>query len=181
MIILQKREQVEIYQVKLALREKTKQNPFIAVLILAREQSEITAELLKEYLLPTLPIRACNNLLIRLTQQGYLEKKHRQTFSGNNWLEQSYLEAHSNDDDYDNLPFVLTGLGDQSAIDKSFWVGEKGIYNVYVSHSNLLNQQIIKIEKIQRGEDDRNEIKAIRTPTRNGCTASFVVTVIRNC
>jgi hypothetical protein len=154
MITLRKSEQIEIYQVELALKEKTKQSPFIAVLILAQEQGEITAETLKDNLLPTLPIRACNNLLIRLTQQGYLEKKRQQNFKNDIWGRSFYDE---NESDYNNSIFNLTELGEQSAIDKSFWVGEKGIYNVYVSHSNLLGQQIIKTEKVDRNlEDDRN-------------------------
>ncbi len=136
------------------MKEKTKQSPFIAVLILAQEQGEITAETLKDNLLPTLPIRACNNLLIRLTQQGYLEKKRQQNFRNDIWGRSFYDE---NESDYNNSIFTLTELGEQSAIDKSFWVGEKGIYNVYVSHSNLLGQQIIKTEKVDRNlEDDRN-------------------------
>jgi hypothetical protein len=154
MITLRKSEQIEIYQVELALKEKTKQSPFIAVLILAQEQGEITAETLKDNLLPTLPIRACNNLLIRLTQQGYLEKKRQQNFRNDIWGRSFYYE---NESDYNNSIFTLTELGEQSAIDKSFWVGEKGIYNVYVSHSNLLGQQIIKTEKVDKNlEDDRN-------------------------
>jgi hypothetical protein len=154
MITLRKSELIEIYQVELALKEKTKQSPFIAVLILAQEQGEITAETLKDNLLPTLPIRACNNLLIRLTQQGYLEKKRQQNFRNDIWGRSFYYE---NESDYNNSIFTLTELGEQSAIDKSFWVGEKGIYNVYVSHSNLLGQQIIKTEKVDRNlEDDRN-------------------------
>lgn len=161
MITLRKNEQVEIYQVELALKEKTKQSPFIAVLLLAQEQREITAETLKDYLLPTLPIRACNNLLIRLTQQGYLEKKRQQNFR-NDILGRSFYDEDEND--YNESVFTLTELGEQSAIDKSFWVGEKGIYNVYVSHSNLLSQQIIKTEKVDRSEDDRNGYRIIRTP-----------------
>lgn len=155
MITLRKTEQIEIYQVELALKEKTKQSPFIAVLILAQEQGEINAVTLKDYLLPTLPIRACNNLLIRLTQQGYLEKKRQQNFRNNIWGHSFYDEEDEND--YNGSVFTLTELGEQSAVDKSFWVGEKGIYNVYISHSNLLNQQIIKTEKVERNlEDDRN-------------------------
>ncbi len=155
MITLRKTEQIEIYQVELALKEKTKQSPFIAVLILTREQDEITAEILKDYLLPTLPIRACNNLLIRLTQQGYLEKKRKQNFRNNIWSRS--FNDEEDEEDYNNSIFTLTELGEQSAIDKSFWIGEKGIYNVYVSHSNLLNQQIIMVEKVDRNlEDDRN-------------------------
>ncbi len=161
MTTLRKTEQVEIYQVELALKEKTKQSPFIAVLILAQEQGEITAETLKDYLLPTLPIRACNNLLIRLTQQGYLEKKRQQNFR-NDFFGYSFYNEGEND--YNGSIFKLTELGEQSAVDKSFWVGEKGIYNVYVSHSNLLNQQIIKTEKVERSEDDRNGNRIIRTP-----------------
>lgn len=154
MITLRKTEQIEIYQVELALKEKTKQSPFIAILILAQEQGEITAETLKDYLLPKLPIRACNNLLIRLIQQGYLEKKRQQNLRNDIWGRSFHDEDESN---YNGSIFTLTELGEQSAIDKSFWVGEKGIYNVYVSHSNLLNQQIIKTEKVDRNlEDDRN-------------------------
>ncbi len=135
MITLRKNEQVEIYQVELALKEKTKQSPFIAVLILAKELGEIDAISLKANLLPTLPERACENLLKRLASQEYLYEEEYGSFSS----------------------YTLTELGEQSATDKSFWVGEKGIYNVYVSHSNLLSQQIIKTEKVDRNlEDDRN-------------------------
>jgi hypothetical protein len=162
MITLRKTEKIKIYQVELALKEKTTQSPFIAVLILAQEQGEINAETLKEYLLPTLPIRACNNLLIRLTQQGYLEKKRHQNFRNNTWYDRFYDEEDENY--YNGSVFTLSELGEQSAVDKSFWVGEKGIYNVYVSDSNLLNQQIIKIEKVERAEDDRNGNRIIRTP-----------------
>lgn len=128
MITLRKSEQIEIYQVELALKEKTKQSPFIAVLILAQEQGEITAETLKDNLLPTLPIRACNNLLIRLTQQGYLEKKRQQNFRNDIWGRSFYDE---NESDYNNSIFTLTELGEQSAIDKSFGLVKKG-YTMYM-------------------------------------------------
>ncbi|TNE74933.1 hypothetical protein EP331_00495 [bacterium] len=155
MITLRKNEQVEIYQVELALKEKTKQSPFISVLILAQEQGEITAESLQENLLPTLPIRACNNLLQRLAQQNYLSKKRNQVFR-NDILGHSRFGNEQEEDNYGVSTFELTEIGEQSAIDKSFWIGEKGIYNVYVSHSNLLNQQIIRTEKVERNlEDDR--------------------------
>jgi hypothetical protein len=142
MIKLRKTEKIEIFQVELALKEKTKQSPFIAVLILARELGKIDAISLKENLLPTLPERACENLLKRLASQEYFYKKEYGNYSS----------------------YTLTELGEQSANDKSFWVGEKGIYNVYISHSNLLNQKIIKIEKIDRSEDDRNGNRITRTP-----------------
>ncbi len=161
MITLRKTEQIDIYQVELALKEKTKQSPFIAVLMLTQEQGEISAETLKDFLLPSLPIRACNNLLIRLTQQGYLEKKRQQNYRNDIWGRSFYDE---DENDYNDSIFILTELGEQSAIDKSYWVGEKGIYNVYISHSSLLIQQIVKTEKVDRSEDDRNGNRITRTP-----------------
>jgi len=167
MITLRKNEQVEIYQVELALKEKTKQSPFISVLILAQEQGEITAESLQQNLLPTLPIRACNNLLIRLTQQEYLEKTRKQTYRNDIFGRRSFggfYDDEENESDYNNSSFTLTELGEQSANDKSFWIGEKGIYNVYVSHSNLLNQQIIRTEKVERNLEDDRQSNRQNTP-----------------
>jgi hypothetical protein len=48
MIILKRNEDIEIFQVELALKTKTKQSPFISILILAQEQEEISAETLQE-------------------------------------------------------------------------------------------------------------------------------------
>lgn len=175
MITLRKNEQVEIYQVELALKEKTKQSPFIAVLMLAKEQGEITAESLQQNLLPALPLRACNNLLSRLEQSDYLDSDSESEFD-EDFLRQvlqmhrndlnkarKYLENLSESNEINSI-YSLTEFGEQSAIDKTFWIGEKGVFNVYVSHSNLLNQQIIRIEKVERSEDDRNGNGIIRTP-----------------
>lgn len=138
MITLRKTEQVEIYQVELALKEKTKQSPFIAVLILARELGEIDAISLKTNLLPTLPERACENLLKRIAKQGYFYEEEYGSFSS----------------------YTLTILGEKSAIDRSYWVGEKGIYDVYVStklfDDGFIPYHILKIEKSKTLEDDRN-------------------------
>lgn len=168
MITLRKNEQVEIYQVELALKEKTKQNPFIAVLILAKEQDEITAESLQQNLLPTLPIRACNNLLLRLEQQGYLLKKRNQIFRNDTWGHSrfDYKEAQ---DDYRKTVFTLTDFGEQSAINKSFWIGEKGVYNIYVNKKmfddGFTPYHILKIEKSKILEDDRkNDLKRVNVP-----------------
>jgi hypothetical protein len=138
MITLRKNEQIEIYQIELALKEKTKRSPFIAVLILAKEQSNITAESLQQNLLPPLPLRACENLLQRLSQQGYLKERCSS--------------------------YTLTDIGKQSATDKSFWVGEKGVYNVYIGHSKLLTQKIIQIEKVKRSGNGRNGSQVSDTP-----------------
>lgn len=151
MIILTRNEDIEIFQVELALKAKTKQSPFISILILAQEQELISAEILQENLLTSLPVRACENLLKRLEQQGYLEKEESNMFG----YRQTYQDSFAN--------YLLTDFGQQSATDKSFWIGEKGVYNVFVSKSNLIEQRIIRIEKVERAEDNRNT-NIIRTP-----------------
>ena len=144
MITLKRTEDIEIFQVELALKVKTKQSPFIPILILTREQEEISTEILQENLLTSLPVRACDNLLKRLEQQGYLQKEQSNRFG----YRQTYDDAFAN--------YSLTELGEQSAIDKSFWIGEKGVYNVYVSKSTLIQQRIIKTEKVDRAENDKD-------------------------
>ena len=44
MITIKKSESIELYQLKLTLKEKVKQNPFIAVLMLAQELFENDSE-----------------------------------------------------------------------------------------------------------------------------------------
>lgn len=151
MITLKRNEDIELFQVELALKAKTKQSPFISILILAQEQELISAETLQENLLTSLPVRACENLLKRLEQQGYLQKEQSDRFG----YRQTYQDTFAN--------YLLTEFGQQSATDKSFWIGEKGVYNVFVSKSNLIEQRIIRTEKVERAEDNRNT-NIIRTP-----------------
>lgn len=151
MITIKRNEDIEIFQVELALKSKTKQSPFISILILAQEQEEISAETLQENLLTSLPVRACENLLKRLEQQGYLQKEQSNRFG----YRQTYQDSFAN--------YLLTDFGQQSATDKSFWIGEKGVYNVFVSKSNLIEQRIIRTEKVERAEDNRNT-NILRTP-----------------
>ena len=148
MITLKRDEDIEIFQVELALKSKTKQSPFIAILILAKELIEnedyyIDSDILQEKLLTALTPRACENLLERLRQQGYFEEI---------W-----------DDEDKFIGYKLTEQGNKSAIDQSFWIGEKGVYNVFVSKSNLIEQRIIRTEKVERAENNRNT-NIIRTP-----------------
>jgi phage FluMu protein Com len=144
MITLKQNIEIEIFQVELALKVKTNQSPFIPILILAQEQEEISAETLQENLLTALPVRACENLLKRLEQQGYLQQEQKNMFG----YRQTHQVAFAN--------YSLTELGEQSAIDKSFWIGEKGVYNVFVSKSKLIQQGIIKTEKVDRAESDKD-------------------------
>jgi phage FluMu protein Com len=151
MITLKRNEDIEIFQVELALKSKTKQSPFISILILTKEQENVSAETLQENLLPSLPLRACENLLKRLEQQGYLQKEQSNRYG----YHQTYQDDFAN--------YLLTDFGQQSATDQSFWIGEKGVYTVFVSKSNLIQQRIIRTERVERAEDNRNT-NIIRTP-----------------
>lgn len=164
MITLKRNEDIEIFQVELALKSKTKQSPFISILILAQEQEEISAETLQENLLTSLPVRACENLLKRLEQQGYLQKEQSDRFG----YRQTYQDTFAN--------YLLTEFGQQSATDKSFWIGEKGVYNVFVSKSNLIEQRIIRTEKVERAEDNRNT-NILRTPNEISQYENQILTI----
>lgn len=171
MITIKKSESIELYQLKLTLKKKVKQNPFIAVLMLAQELFEndseyINSEILREKLLPVFPLKSCQNLLKRLSYEGYFDEVWDYNgelikVSKEDFLKSDYKSFQQKSD---FVGFVLTELGEQSAEEKSYWIGEKGIYNVYVSQSNLMSQRIIKIEKVERSEDDRNGNKISETP-----------------
>lgn len=139
MIKLTLNEKVEIYQVELTLQVKTKQSPFIAILILAKENNGVTANSLHHYLLPTIPLRACENLLLRLLAQGYFIK-------------------NESDGSYS-----LSEKGEGNATDHTFWIGEKGLYNVFICNSNLISQNLIHYKKVEKPENHK-ENDTINTP-----------------
>jgi hypothetical protein len=54
--------------------------------------------------------------------------------------------------------FWLTQKGQDSAADKSMWVGEKGIYNVYSTETPFSEQRIIGLEPVKKDiADDRHQ------------------------
>jgi hypothetical protein len=152
MIFLNRNELVEIFQVELTLKKKVKQSPFISILILAQELGSITAESLNQNLLKTIPIRACENLLKRLEQQRYLRKVDPDFFN----IEGKFQGEYGN--------YYLTEFGEDGATNKSFFIGEKGIYNVYVNsnlfENNFSKYHILEIEISKVTNDNR----AINTP-----------------
>jgi len=126
---LQKTEQLDVFQLSLTLKRKTKSSPFIAILILAQEQDGISPISLQQNLLKPLPLKSCANLLKQLEKQGYLESNY-----GNE--------------------FFLTELGEKNAVDKSFWIEEKGMFDIYISYSSLIPQRIVKVEPSAKGESN---------------------------
>lgn len=120
---LQRTEQLDVFQLSLTLKRKTKSSPFIAILMLAQEQDGVSPISLQQNLLKPLPLKSCANLLDLLAKQGYLETNYGDEF-------------------------FLTDFGEKSAVDKSFWIEEKGMYNVYITNSSIIPQDIVKIEPV---------------------------------
>jgi hypothetical protein len=145
MIILQKKEKISVYQVAMELQVEMDKHPFISILMLAgelyNEDKAITATDLRLKLFPPLPERACLNLLKRLEADDYLcpAKGSKPTNRFNDTLNSEYY-------------FDLTSKGKQSIESRSVWIGEKGIYNIYIADNPLAIQRIVAIRRVTPNE-----------------------------
>lgn len=119
---------VENYEILANYKVKTDKSPFIAVLKYIQEKdSLIYADELHNLLKP-LPERACKNILERLTNMGYLDKR-------------------KDDDDDDSFYFELTELGEKSADEKIFYEERYGVLKISLVHNEFIPQKIVKIEE----------------------------------
>lgn len=140
-----------VLQVQAEIFVKTKENPFIALLMLAQEKERqgnpsINATDVQEYLFPPLPEKACLNILDRLKYQGYFKFRTAPSFVTTLPREEELQDQ-----------FVLTELGKENARDKSIWQGEKGIYNLYISDTPFVPQRLVWYERVSRGEENDKE------------------------
>jgi len=132
----------------LEIEKKVKDRPYIAILIRAYEAGgEITPSMVRSDLLVSLPLKACENLLYRLTDLGYFEEagvKRERNLNG----------QHGQDGQ--EPVFRITDKGRESAQTKTFWQPEKGAYKVYKSKSplitRLIGQSIIQITPPNRSD-----------------------------
>ena len=134
MIVLRRKEKLALYEVLLTLEKKQKNPPFVAILMRAAEGGgEITPGQVRADLLPALPLTACQNLLSRLEDLGYLDSQGAQT----------------NGSSKSETIFYLTDKGKAAAQTQTFWQAEKGLYDLYLSESTLVQeltgQPLIKI------------------------------------
>ena len=134
MIVLRGKEKLALYQVLLTLEKKQKNPPFVAILMRAAEGGgEITPGQVRADLLPALPLTACQNLLSRLEDLGYLDSQG----------------ARTNGSSKSETIFYLTDKGKAAAQTQTFWQAEKGLYDLYLSESTLVQeltgQPLIKI------------------------------------
>lgn len=130
MITLTKQENLEIYECFLSIKQQDKQNPLIAVLILAKELEEknqiINAQILQEKLFPIFPIQYCERILKNFYDDNYLKNY------GEYKLTEKGIEASEN--------FIL-------------WKEKIGIYHVTKSETSLIESKIINIKSIDKHKD----------------------------
>jgi hypothetical protein len=134
MIVLRGKEKLALYQVLLTLEKRQKNPPFVAILMRAEKGGgEITPGQVQADLLPALPLTACQNLLSRLEDLGYLDSQG----------------ARTNGSSKSETIFYLTDKGKAAAQTQTFWQAEKGLYDLYLSESTLVQdltgQPLIKI------------------------------------
>jgi len=130
----------------LEIEKKVKDRPYIAILKRADEVGgEITPSMVRSDLLVSLPLKACENLLYRLRDLGYFEKRERN------------LNGQHGQDGQEPV-FRITDKGRESAQTKTFWQPEKGAYMVYKSKSPLITRLIGQsIIQITRHRSDKGE------------------------
>jgi len=140
----------------LEIEKKVKDRPYIAILMRACEAGEeITPSMVRSDLLVSLPLKACENLLYRLTDLGYFEKRERN------------LNGQYGQDGQEPV-FRITDKGRESAQTKTFWQPEKGAYMVYKSKSPLITRLIGQsIIQITRHRSDKGEHKNDKGEQRN--------------
>jgi len=134
----------------LEIEKKVKDRPYIAILMRAREAGgEITPSMVRRDLLVSLPLKACENLLYRLTDLGYFEKAGVKS--------ERNLNGQYGQDGQEPV-FRITDKGRESAQTKTFWQPEKGAYMVYKSKSPLITRLIGQsIIQITRHRSDKGE------------------------
>jgi len=128
----------------LEIEKKVEDRPYIAILKRADEVGgEITPSMVRSDLLVSLPLKACENLLYRLTDLGYFEEVEEAGVK----RERNLNGQHGQDGQ--EPVFRITDKGRESAQTKTFWQPEKGAYMVYKSKSplitHLIGQSIIQI------------------------------------
>lgn len=135
-MILSKYIYVNKYRVLADYKVKVTKSPFMSVLQLAKEEdNSLTPELLYENLMKPLALKACRNLLDRLTLMGYFEKTD---------------EAYQ-----------ITYFGLNSIDNKDFYDKRTGLLEIWIAEKNKFTQEIVKIKEIQFDNDKNNTTQKI--------------------
>ncbi|MEM7658000.1 MAG: hypothetical protein AAF399_17880 [Bacteroidota bacterium] len=157
MITLTQSTQLNGYQVHATLRKREKNHPFIAVLLLAKEQGGwIDPASVHQNLLPALPPKASQNLLERLNLQGYLEALASPILPSPDlpilreagFLTEEIPSFHQ---------FQLTEFGWESAQAEEIWVPMKGVYDFQLVESPFVEQRVVGLDLRPSLQDDRKK------------------------
>ncbi len=151
---LTKNIKVNVYEVLADYKVKINYSPFIAILKFAEEKGgTIELNLLYKELLQPLSEKACENLLDRLSDMGYFERKD------------NYPSFNRRGNRYRTIIFSkntyhLTSLGYNAAQKEEFYEDRRGILKIYITDSEFISQKIIKVKELKEDSfrDEDTEI-----------------------
>jgi hypothetical protein len=124
------------YRVLADYKVKVAKSPFMSVLQLAKdEDGMLNPEVLYEKLMKPLALKACENLLERLTLMGYFDEI--------------------------NDSYQLTDFGLHAIDNKDFYDKRNGLLEIWVAESNMFTQRIVKIDEIKYDDDKKSKTQDI--------------------
>ncbi len=143
---LTKNIHINKYRILADYKVKVSKSPFMSVLQLANEKGGIlTPDVLYDQLMQPLAIKACENLLERLTSMNYFE-----AFFKYDLFDETEKKFHE-----------LTSFGEQSIETKDFYDKRNGILEIWTTEKNEFTSEIVKIEELPYDDDKNTETKRI--------------------
>ena len=135
-MILTKDISINKYRVLADYKVKVAKSPFMSVLQLAQEEDGmLNSEVLYEKLMKPLALKACENLLERLSLMGYFDEI--------------------------NDFYQLTDFGLHSIDNQDFYDKRNGLLEIWVAESNRFTQKIVKIEELKYDDDKKSKTQDI--------------------
>ncbi|CAL2080177.1 conserved hypothetical protein [Tenacibaculum dicentrarchi] len=143
---LTKNIHINKYRILADYKVKVSKSPFMSVLQLANEKGGIlTPDVLYDQLMQPLAIKACENLLERLTSMNYFE-----AFFKYDLFDETEKKFHE-----------LTSFGEQSIETKDFYDKRNGLLEIWVAHDNEFTPNIVMIKELTSDKDKNNETNKI--------------------
>ncbi|WP_375241268.1 hypothetical protein [Polaribacter sp.] len=135
-MILTKDISINKYRVLADYKVKVAKSPFMSVLQLAKDEGGmLNSEVLYEKLMKPLALKACENLLERLSLMGY------------------FLEI--------NDSYQLITLGLNAIENKEFYDKRNGLLEIWVAESNMFTQRIVKIVELKYDDDKKSKTQSV--------------------
>lgn len=140
---LTKNIQIKVFEVLAEYKVKENNAPYIAILKFAYENGGIiTPKFLREKMLKPMSVKACENLLKRLSKAGYLD------------IEKNHFEKEEFSEHIKNTQFILNDFGENAAKKEEYFKPKKGVLKVHIIEDiEFADQQIVKIEEYDYDPD----------------------------